>query len=83
MIELLQIATIFERIMPDAEGRTEYHYVLVDYICRVTGGTACPADDCADLRWVAREQLPDVEPLTQGTLGVIVKAYEQLHQRSS
>ena len=29
---------IFERIMPDAEGRAEYHYVLMDYLCRVVGG---------------------------------------------
>ena len=25
---------IFERIMPDAEGKPEYHYVLIDYVCR-------------------------------------------------
>ena len=32
------MAEVFERIMPDADGRTEYHYVLIDYFCRVTGG---------------------------------------------
>ncbi len=29
---------IFERIMRDAAGAPEYHYVLIDYVCRVTGG---------------------------------------------
>ena len=33
------VVEIFERIMRDADGRAEYHYVLIDYLCRVTGGT--------------------------------------------
>lgn len=78
IVEPSHMLTVFERIMRDAGGRPEYHYVLVDYICRVTGGTECPADDCAAIRWVARGELPFVDPLTEGTLGVIEKAYELL-----
>src|SRR5438034_6520371 len=37
-IELLSVVEIFERILRDAEGVAEYHYVLIDYVCRVTGG---------------------------------------------
>src|SRR6266576_956396 len=37
-IELLSVVEIFERIMRDAAGVAEYHYVLIDYLCRVTGG---------------------------------------------
>ncbi|HMD47585.1 MAG TPA: NUDIX hydrolase, partial [Bryobacteraceae bacterium] len=33
-VEPLSIFEIFERIMPDAAGRAEYHYVLIDYLCR-------------------------------------------------
>ena len=33
-VEIVQLATIFERLMPDVEGRCEYHYVLIDYECR-------------------------------------------------
>ena len=62
--------------MRDAEGRPEYHYVLVDYICRVTGGTLCPADDCADARWTARNDCGDIR-ITEGTLAVIEKAWER------
>ena len=40
IIEPVRIVEIFERMIQDAEGRTEYHYVLVDYLCRVTGGHA-------------------------------------------
>ena len=37
-VELLYRFDIFERIMRDDRGRAEYHYVLVDYVCKVTGG---------------------------------------------
>lgn len=74
VVEPVRLFEVFERIMRDAEGRAEYHYVLMDYICRVTGGRMAAADDCADLRWVAREDLASLR-ITEGTLGVIEKAY--------
>lgn len=80
-VEPVRLLTVFERIMPDAEGRPEYHYVLLDYICRVTGGTPCAADDCAALRWVPESELAAVQPLTEGTLGVIRQAYETISSR--
>jgi 8-oxo-dGTP diphosphatase len=79
-VDPVQLLTVFERIMPDAHGRAEYHYVLLDYICCVTGGEPCPADDCAALRWVAQSELAAVEPLTEGTLGVIPQAYGTINK---
>src|SRR5579862_1497499 len=29
---------IFERITPDGDGRAEFHYVIVDYLCHPVGG---------------------------------------------
>jgi ADP-ribose pyrophosphatase YjhB (NUDIX family) len=68
------VVEIFERIMRDAAGRPEYHYVIVDYLCRVTGGTLCAASDCAAARWVPRRALPGLK-ITEGTLPVIEKAF--------
>jgi 8-oxo-dGTP diphosphatase len=68
------VVEIFERIMRDAAGRTEYHYVIVDYLCRVTGGTLCAASDCANARWVPRRALRSLN-ITEGTLPVIEKAF--------
>ncbi|MBS1857553.1 MAG: NUDIX hydrolase, partial [Acidobacteria bacterium] len=39
MVEPLRIHEVFERILRDAEGAAEYHYVLIDYICRILSGT--------------------------------------------
>ena len=72
-----QPVEIFERIMRDQDGKAEYHYVLVDYICRVTGGSLAAADDVADVRWTPKQDLYDIR-LTEGTLPVIEKAYSIL-----
>ncbi|MGH9602057.1 MAG: NUDIX hydrolase, partial [Terriglobales bacterium] len=29
---------VFERILPDARGRIQYHFVLLDYLCRPVKG---------------------------------------------
>lgn len=38
-VDVLCMLEIFERIMPDEAGQAEYHYVLIDYLCRPAGGT--------------------------------------------
>jgi ADP-ribose pyrophosphatase YjhB (NUDIX family) len=72
-----QPVEIFERIMRDQHGKAEYHYVLVDYICRVTGGSLGAADDVAAVRWTPKQDLYGIR-LTEGTLPVIEKAYSIL-----
>lgn len=56
--------------MPDAAGRIEYHYVLLDYVCEITGGQPRAGSDSADVRWFTLEELKGV-PVTSGTLEVI------------
>jgi len=64
------IATVFERIMPDASGECEYHYVLVDFYCKVLSGDLRPGDDSASVNWFDPDNLDDVL-LTPGTREVI------------
>src|ERR1035441_2191228 len=56
-IEIVEVLEIFERIMRDGAGRPEYHYVLIDSLCRATAGEARPADDAAQVAWVGRDEL--------------------------
>lgn len=64
------LATVFERIMPDADGRTEYHYVLVDFYCKVLGGDLRAGDDSRRAEWFDLSALAAL-PMTAGTLEVI------------
>jgi ADP-ribose pyrophosphatase YjhB (NUDIX family) len=73
-VKPLVVVEVFERIMRDRAGKPEYHYVLIDYLCRVTGGELRPADDASGAAWVRRRDLPHYR-VTEGTLEVIERAF--------
>jgi 8-oxo-dGTP diphosphatase len=82
LVEVVSRFDLFERIMRDAEGRAEYHYVLVDYICRVTGGALQPGDDVSRVEWVPCARL-DKYKVTSGTVAAVKRAYLDVDGRSS
>jgi 8-oxo-dGTP diphosphatase len=54
----IAIIEVLDRITRDeGTGRIQYHYVLVDFACRMTGGTLSGGSDAEDARWVTLEQL--------------------------
>jgi 8-oxo-dGTP diphosphatase len=75
-VQPLGVLEIFERIIRDSLGAPEYHYVLIDYICRVTGGSLAAADDVSRVAWVPRRRLSTYR-ITEGTLPVIEKGYRE------
>lgn len=74
-IEIVRILEIFERIIRDAEGHPEYHYVLIDYLCHSLSGDPNPADDAAQVAWVRKDELRRYL-ITEGTEPVIQKAFD-------
>ncbi len=72
---------LFERIMLDASGRPEYHYVLVDFLCRVVGGELRAGDDVSRVEWVRRVKLTNYH-LTSGTPEMIEKAFDARRKRT-
>jgi 8-oxo-dGTP diphosphatase len=72
-----QVVEIFERIMPGADGGTEYHYVVIDYWCELESGRLRAASDVADAAWVKPADFGGYH-LSPGTLGVIEKGYALL-----
>lgn len=56
-IEPVKLVEVFERILRDSEGRVEYHFVLIDYLCRITSGDAHAASDVSDVRWAKLDEL--------------------------
>ena len=67
---------IFERILRDADGRAEYHYLLADYVCTVVGGKLCAGDDSSRAVWARRAELSRYK-LTAGTQEVIEAAFDE------
>ncbi len=75
-VKPIAVFEIFERIMRDKEGKPEYHYVLIDYICKVTGGELKASDDASRADWFKRKDLANLK-ITEGTLPVIERAFER------
>lgn len=81
-VKPLAVLEIFERIMRDGDGRAEYHYVLIDYVCKLTGTqTARAGDDVSAVQWVRRADLAKLK-ITEGTVEVILKGFDARRQRS-
>jgi len=68
------IVEVLDRILPDQQGRVQFHYILVDCLCRVEGGRLEAASDVSEARWVERARLGDYG-LRPDTLRVIEKAF--------
>ena len=81
-VEPLSIFEVFERIMPDAQGKTEYHYVLIDYLCKPLGGRLQAASDVSRVAWVSQPNLAQYR-LTEGTLAVVERAFAKLQLGTS
>lgn len=69
-VEIGPLVAVLDRIRRDADGRVAYHYVLVDYLCRVVDGSLAADSDADDARWTPIAHLASLD-LTAGTLDVI------------
>lgn len=54
-VEPLELIELLDRIHHQQE-RVRFHYVIADYLCRVTGGTLQAGSDADDVRWAERAE---------------------------
>lgn len=74
VVDVGPIVEVLDRIYPDATGRVQYHYVLIDHLCAVVAGQLLPQSDADDARWARRDDLI-VFGLSEATRDVIDKAF--------
>jgi ADP-ribose pyrophosphatase YjhB (NUDIX family) len=77
IVEPLELVELIDRIYQEA-GRVRYHYVIADYLCRVTGGQLGAASDADAVRWVERAEWnsPSALALDPITARVIEKGWQ-------
>jgi 8-oxo-dGTP diphosphatase len=75
-VEVGELLGVFDRILPDADGRTRYHYVLIDFLCRRIAGEPHGAGDAAEARWFTRGELGELS-LAEDTAEVIKLGFER------
>jgi 8-oxo-dGTP diphosphatase len=76
-VEILGLSAFLERIFPEAGGKISYHYVLLDFLCRYTGGEPRPGSDILELCFTPLPCLQNFK-LTSLAREVITRAQVQL-----
>jgi 8-oxo-dGTP diphosphatase len=76
IVEAGDLLGVYDRVLRDAEGRVQYHYVLVDFLCRPVGGELLAASDAAEVRWFTRKDLPALG-MPDDTLEVIQRGFDR------
>ena len=70
VVRATELLGVFERMVADDQKRTRFHYVLIDFLCKVLSGELKAAGDAADARWFAADKLSAI-PLPDDTATVI------------
>ncbi len=50
-----ELVYFFETILPDPDGRIQFHYAIFDFMAEYLAGEPNPRDDAMDARWVSAE----------------------------
>ena len=77
VVEVGELLGVYDRIIRGSDRRVQYHYLLVDFLCRRVGGELQAASDAAEVGWFTRVELPALN-LAAETLDVIQKGFEAL-----
>lgn len=77
IVEPGELLGVYDRVLRNPEQRVQYHYVLIDFLCRRVGGELQAADDAAEVRWFIPEALPALN-LAEDTQDVIRKGFSRL-----
>lgn len=79
-VRVVDLVAALDRVIRDAAGRIEYHYILLDFLCTAGPGNPVAATDAEECRFVPLEQLSSYD-LTRGTETVIRRAFEKAKHR--
>lgn len=71
-VEAGEVLEVLDRVLTDASGNVQFHYVLIDFLCRYQSGQPQPASDVSDACWVTVAELASFR-LRPDTLRVILK----------
>jgi 8-oxo-dGTP diphosphatase len=73
-VHVLDLIEVFDRIFPDGEGRPQYHFVILDYLCESATGAPRAGSDVTDAAWAGEEELARFE-LTATASRILKKAF--------
>jgi ADP-ribose pyrophosphatase YjhB (NUDIX family) len=79
VVEVGEVLDVFDSIFPDPSGQTQYHYVLIDFLCRRLSGEAVAGSDVSEVKWVTVAEL-DALLLRESIARVVRKGLEAIQK---
>jgi ADP-ribose pyrophosphatase YjhB (NUDIX family) len=76
-VRVIDLVAALDRVIFDGDGRIEYHYILLDFLCEVLGGSLNAGSDADECRFVPMDELRLLD-MTRGTEEVIRQAFEKV-----
>jgi 8-oxo-dGTP diphosphatase len=76
-VGLLSLVAVVDAVSHDEVGAVRFHYTIIDYAGRWTGGEARPGGDVTEVAWALPGDLPGFD-LTPEALRVIALARTRL-----
>jgi len=74
IVEPGELLGVFDRVLRTEDNRVQYHYVLIDFLCRRVGGELHAASDAEEVRWFTRKELPALK-LAEDTQEAILRGF--------
>jgi len=56
-VEAVKLMDVFDSVTLDDQGRVQYHFVVVNFLVRIVGGTVRTESDILEARWVPVEEV--------------------------
>jgi 8-oxo-dGTP diphosphatase len=75
-----ELLGIYDRLLRDGQGRVQYHYLLVDFLCRKISGDLAAASDADEVRLFTAEEVKQLT-LPKDTAEVIRLGFERMSGR--
>jgi 8-oxo-dGTP diphosphatase len=82
-VRVVELIEALERIFPAPPGATgepgdpkrpQYHFVILDYLCELRGGTLCAGSDAQEFAWAGEDELAKFN-VTAAVDRVVKKAF--------
>lgn len=90
-VRVIELIEVFERIFPAPPGadgapgdaaHPQYHFVILDYLCEIRGGTLSAGSDAQEFAWAREEELAKYD-LTVAVNRVLKKAFARARELTS
>ena len=67
---------VFEVVIPDSEGRVQYHYVILDFLVKPLSRSITPGSDVDEAKWIRLDEALSIN-LTKTTRKLIKRLLTQ------